>query len=185
MSSVLPMSLEYWWLIYFFPPVRLLEFVLGILLARIVLTGRWPSTQLFWPVLGLVAVLAAEPIMPNGYLWVAATCVPAAAIIATMAVRDQEQRTTWLGRAPLMIRLGEASFALYVVHMPVIYAIRHLAGPGQVFGTFPAVLLAVTMAIASVLAAVVLWRVVEVPMMRRFSRPRQPANTERAPTRTG
>ncbi|NDL56883.1 acyltransferase family protein [Phytoactinopolyspora mesophila] len=171
------MSVEYWWLIYFFPPVRLLEFVLGILLARVVLTGQWPTSQLLWPVLGLVAVLAAEPVMPDGYLWGAATCLPAAAMICTLAMRDLDGQGTPLARPP-MVRFGEASYALYVVHMPVIYAIRHLAGPEEIVGSFEAVLLAVAMFVASVLAALVLWRTVEVPMMRRFARPRTPEHPE-------
>ncbi|WP_241802588.1 acyltransferase family protein, partial [Pseudomonas corrugata] len=41
-----PISLNQWWLAYFFPPLRLFEFVLGMLMARILTTGRWISIPL-------------------------------------------------------------------------------------------------------------------------------------------
>ncbi|MFJ2865981.1 hypothetical protein [Kitasatospora sp. NPDC087314] len=34
-------SIDQYWVVYFFPPSRLVECPPGILLARIVLTGRW------------------------------------------------------------------------------------------------------------------------------------------------
>jgi peptidoglycan/LPS O-acetylase OafA/YrhL len=45
-ALALPGDLRYWF-VYVFPPVRLLEFLIGILLARIVRAGRW--IRLGWP----------------------------------------------------------------------------------------------------------------------------------------
>lgn len=169
-GSWLPLSMERWWLIYFFPPVRLLEFVLGILLALAVRTGRWPALRLRWPLLVLIGLFVAQPRLPEEYVWGAATCLPLAALIPALAGRDIDRRPTWLGLRGLVV-LGEASFALYMIHFPILYAIRLLLGE-RTFGTLTATAIALGVATVCVLASLLLWRTVELPMMRRYSRPR-------------
>lgn len=44
--SQYPISLDQWWLAYYFPPFRLFEFVLGMIMARILMAGRWPRVNL-------------------------------------------------------------------------------------------------------------------------------------------
>lgn len=172
------LSVETWWLIYFFPPVRALEIVLGILLARAVLSHRWPIAHPFWPVMALLAVFVATPVLPDAYLWGAATCVPAAAVIATLARRDVEHGVSgWLA-TPVMMRLGEASYALYLVHIPVTFALLQLLGPARVYTTTTATLVVLAAMAASIVASLLLWRLVEVPMMRRFARPRRSTAAE-------
>ncbi|MET7762777.1 acyltransferase [Streptomyces sp. NPDC005393] len=165
-----PLSMDRWWLIYFFPPVRLLEFVLGLLLARAVLTGRWPALRMRWPLLVLATVFAAQPKLPHEYVWGAATCLPLAALIPAIATRDLDRRPLWLSRRGLVL-LGEASFALYMIHFPILYAIRALLG-SRTYDTVTATLLSLGVAALCVLASLLLWRTVETPVMRRFSRPR-------------
>ncbi|QKV96917.1 acyltransferase [Streptomyces sp. NA02950] len=165
-----PLSMERWWLIYFFPPVRLLEFVLGILLALAVRTGRWPALRLRWPLLALIGLFVAQPRLPEEYVWGAATCLPLAALIPALASRDIDRRPTWLSLRRLVV-LGEASFALYMIHFPILYAIRLLLGD-RTFGILTATAIALGVATVCVLASLLLWRTVELPMMRRYSRPR-------------
>ncbi|MEH1014681.1 acyltransferase [Micromonospora sp. CPCC 206060] len=158
------------WFVYFFPPVRALEFVLGILLARIVLAGRWPALGLLpaagVAVTGYVAALFLPYLFGTGgvaSMWTAP-------LIASAAVADWERRRSPL-RGPVLVRLGELSFAFYLVHLMVV-----MIG-GQVIGldrTFPPpvglalilVLLAVSLALSWLL-----YRYVEDPLVRRFSRP--------------
>ncbi|MCP9211838.1 acyltransferase family protein [Streptomyces sp. NEAU-Y11] len=169
-GSWTPLSMERWWLIYFFPPVRLLEFVLGILLALAVRAGRWPALRMRWPLLVLIALFAVQPRLPDEYTWGAATCLPLAALIPALACRDIDRRPTWLGTRGLVV-LGEASFALYMIHFPTLYAMRLLLGE-RTFGTLAATAIALGVAALCVLVSLVLWRTVELPMMRRYSRPR-------------
>ncbi len=165
-----PLSTERWWLIYFFPPVRLLEFVLGLVLARAVQLDRWPALRRRWPLLALAGVFAARTELPEEYLWGAATCLPMAALIPAIAARDIEGRESLLGRRGLVL-LGEASFALYMVHFPLLYEIRVLLDR-RTFDTVTAALLSVVVSAFCVGVSLLLWRGVEVPMMRHFARPR-------------
>jgi 3-O-acyltransferase len=174
-----PLSVERWWLIYFFPPVRLLEFILGIVLARAVQADRWPAVRLRWPLLALATVFAAQPKLPSEYVWGAATCLPLAAMIPAIATRDLEGRPSWLGRRGLVL-LGEASFALYMIHFPILYAIRHLLGD-RTYDTVTATLMALAISTVCVLASLLLWHSVEMPMMRRFSRARRPPTAVTVP----
>ncbi|WP_069862417.1 acyltransferase family protein [Streptomyces malaysiensis] len=164
-----PLSTERWWLIYFFPPVRLLEFILGLVLARAVQLDRWPALRPAWPLLALAAVFAVRPELPEEYVWGAATCLPVAALIPALATRDIQGRESRLGRRGLVL-LGEASFALYMVHFPVLYAIRVLLDR-RTFDTVTATVLSVAVSALCVAVSLLLWRGVEVPMMRRFARP--------------
>ncbi|WP_311039747.1 acyltransferase family protein [Streptomyces luomodiensis] len=164
-----PLSTERWWLIYFCPPVRLLEFVLGLVLARAVQLGRWPALRPRWPLLALTGVFAARQELPEEYVWGAATCLPVAALIPAIATRDIQGRGSLLGRRGPVL-LGEASFALYMVHFPVLYAIRAMLDR-RTFDTVTATALAVAVSVLCVAVSLLLWRGVEVPMMRRFARP--------------
>lgn len=165
-----PLSTERWWLIYFFPPVRLLEFTLGVVLARAVQLERWPTLRLRWPLLALAGVFAARPQLPEEYVWGAATCLPVAALIPVIATRDVQGRGNWLGRRGLVV-LGEASFALYMVHFPVLYAIR-VRLDQRTFDTVTATALSLVVSALCVAVSLLLWRGVEMPMMRHFARPR-------------
>lgn len=163
------LSTERWWLIYFFPPVRLLEFVLGLVLARAVQLDRWPALRPHWPLLALAGVFAARPVLPEEFLWGAATCLPVAVLIPALATRDVQGRGSLLGRRGL-VPLGEASFALYMVHFPLLYAIR-VTLDRRTFDTVTATALTVGVSVLCVAVSLLLWRGVEVPMMRRFARP--------------
>ncbi|WP_143229976.1 acyltransferase family protein [Actinophytocola xanthii] len=159
------------WLVYVFPPVRLLEFGLGILIARLVQTGQWPSLRVRWAAIPLVLTILASPVIPAGYLFAAAFALPAALVIPAIAQADLEDRRTWL-RRPVVVLLGNASFALYLVHGPILYALRDLLGPERRFDDLTALGIVVGFILVSQVAALALYRYLEVPMMRRFARPR-------------
>lgn len=160
------------WIPYFFPLGRLPEFVLGMLLARIVRAGRGvvPGMALS----GLVLVLAlgtALATLPFAFLPAAATIVPVCGLILSAAAADRDGRRSWL-RRPALVRLGEASFAFYVVHWPVVMVAHWALGGGR--WSTPVAMAATALFLAlSLLAARLLHRYVELPAMRRFARPRR------------
>ncbi|MGP4115522.1 acyltransferase family protein, partial [Streptomyces sp. 4N509B] len=120
---------QQWFGLYFAPP-RLFEFVLGMVLARIVAAGRWPrrvglapATALF--ALGYWAALA----LPDPYGFSLATIIPVSMIICAAAASDLAATTTpvtgrfgagWL-RSRLMVWLGTVSFAFYMVQAVIIF----------------------------------------------------------------
>lgn len=113
-----------WWL-YSFPPYRLGEFVAGMGLAVAVGRGWRPRVPLWAPVTviaGLAVVNAA--VIATGrsidrdllvLLVIPATC----ALVIALVQRDAVQRGR---RSTLVLRLGEASYALYISHAIVGFA---------------------------------------------------------------
>lgn len=113
------------WLVYYFPPTRLLEFVIGIVLALETQADRVPRLPLL-PVAGLAAgAYAAAGWSPSSLRLVAVTLVPYAALVVAAAQSDARRRWSLL-RSPALVRLGEWSFAFYLVHWPVLMLAGHL-----------------------------------------------------------
>ncbi|MFF2328859.1 acyltransferase family protein [Streptomyces sp. NPDC058103] len=156
------------WFVYFFPPVRALEFVLGILLARIVASGRWPRIGLV-PAFAL-AVIGYVLALYEPYLAGSAglACVWTAPLIAAAAVADRQQ-TASVFRRPTMVFLGEISFGFYMVHWIVIVTAAELIGT-RTFSLGTGALLAVGVLGVALLCSFVLYRFVETPLVRRFGR---------------
>jgi peptidoglycan/LPS O-acetylase OafA/YrhL len=168
-SAITPISDMQFWFGYLFPPGRLFEFALGMLLARIVLAGRWPSRIGIGVSLGLCAIgYAAGFVLPFEYTFIAATIIPIGALIASVASADVAGRRTWLRSRP-MVWLGEVSFGFYLVQGVSIFYLRSLLN-GSTYGVPGAVLLIVGFFGASLLGGWLLYRFVEMPAMRRFSR---------------
>ncbi|MFK8909873.1 acyltransferase family protein [Streptomyces sp. YS-3] len=184
MSPLLPYLDNDAWFVGFFPLARAFEFALGMVLARIVAAGKWfqlgmaPATVLF--------VLGYWLSMGSGlYSFAAATVIPIGMLICAGAVADVEGRPSPL-RHPYFVRLGEISFALYLVHKPVIdygtklLGIPHFSGMALVDQV---VVLAPLFGVALLLAWL-LYMGVERPMMRHWARRRPRRNaTHRAACR--
>jgi peptidoglycan/LPS O-acetylase OafA/YrhL len=159
------------WIPYFFPLGRLPEFVLGMLLARILRERRVRVPGM--AVSGLAVVLAlgaALPVLPFAFLPAAVTVVPVAALILAAARADLDGRRSWL-RRPGLVRLGEASFAFYVVHWPVIMVAHWALGGGR-WSTPVALTATGGFFVLAQLVALALHRGVELPAMARLARPR-------------
>lgn len=171
----LPQHLKYW-LFFILPGYRLLEFLLGMMLARAVQCGlRVPHPRLAAAVsamvlAGLVSVLVWassnygwNPSRP----WVALLVLPAfASLVLTGATADIVGAASWLTSRPLQW-LGATSFALYLVHQPLFritqswgwWPSRHDLVGVATFAAFLALALA---------AAGLLHHLVEKPLERRL-----------------
>ncbi|GLU50341.1 acyltransferase family protein [Nocardiopsis ansamitocini] len=177
-----PFSFTETWLVYFFPVVRMPEFLLGVLLALIVQADRWPPVRMSWvagaTVLFWLITLALPPIYGrSGFL-----AIPLALLIPVLATRDLRGETGWLQNRTV-VALGEASYAMYLLHYPVMAVTRHLLGPDRYFGVVEGTLVIVAMFVICQLLAIALFRCVEDPLVRRFSRPargRAPRGPEQA-----
>jgi peptidoglycan/LPS O-acetylase OafA/YrhL len=152
------------WAIYINPLYRFAEFVAGISVCLLLRGGlRLPISA---PVAGFLALAAyvAVDFVPIYATWVAVTVIPFTLLIFATAQADLENRPTYL-RSPLLVKLGQWSFAFYLVHQMIITTLRRLL----VFGNGQLGLLALAY-IGSICAAYVLFRFVEEPLERRIRR---------------
>lgn len=167
------------WFAYVFPPVRLLEMVIGMLLARIVMTGRWIRLPLGAAVALVVVGYLAVLLGPWSFLYnyAATMIVPIALLIPAAAVADIAGRRTLVGGRTLRW-LGDLTFAFYLVHDLVLSGGHRLFGvqPGPYGGvtgpqwsTPVAIAFLVAALGVSILLSWALFRLVERPVMRRFS----------------
>jgi len=170
-SLVASESLTYW-VVYLLPPVRMIEFVIGILLAQIVRKGRWIPFGVLPAVALAVAGYLASGYLPGPFSWVAGTVVPFALLIPAVATADLRGGRSVL-RAPAMVWLGEVSFAFYLVHLFTIRITGEIL-PQRSWSLGVQVLLLVAMGAVTLLASWALWRVVEQPMMRVLAGRRTP-----------
>ena len=147
------------WAVYALPPVRFLEFALGMLAARAVTEKVLPHIPLTPAILVTVLGYAVSLFLPLPWQMDAAYVVPVLILVVAAAQEDAPPRTLV---SPLALRLGELSFAFYMVHDIVLTVTRTVVGPDplQPLASIGVVLAAFTVSIGF---AYLLWRVVEVP----------------------
>ncbi|WP_432994814.1 acyltransferase family protein [Dactylosporangium sp. CA-233914] len=168
-----------YWFAYFLPPVRLLDFALGILVARAVLLGRWKNIGLGWSALLLAVAVPLASFVPYLYGQRAVTIVPITLLVAAAATADAAGRPTWFASRPARW-LGEISFAFYLLHFIVITGGRTVLG--RTFATPAALGLILAELAVATLAAAALYTWFERPLTRHFSAPRgKPAEVAPAP----
>ncbi|MFF5533114.1 acyltransferase family protein [Streptomyces cinerochromogenes] len=163
-------SLWEFWFGYNFPPVRMFEFVLGMILARLVMTGAAPRVRIVPAALLCVVGYAAAMVVPFLYGLNLMTVVPIALLICAVARADVEGTRTVL-RGRTMQWLGEVSFGFYLAQYVVMYSIRTSLMDERLFSPLPAVLVLLGFFFATLLAGWLLLVCVERPVMRRWARP--------------
>jgi len=176
------------WVANTLPATRLAEFVLGIVVAVLVRRGEWAGPRLPVAAALCLAGYAATHAVGGYPQLVCVTVVPLALLVGALAEADLAGRRSPL-RGRVMVRLGEASYAFYLIHFlvvmglglqlkPLLAAARLSADRDaplawwQVSAAF-VLLLGVSLALAWLLH-----RRVELPLMRRL-RPR-PTPTARS-----
>jgi len=156
-----------YWFAYIFPPVRLFDFTVGILVARMILENRWRHIHLGWALLSVVAAYVIGLFVPFLYGQWTVFIIPIALVIASAARADTNGLRTFFSH-PALVWLGNISFAFYLVHFVVLLAMRAALGK-TMFSTWTSIgILAVDFVITLVVAAA-MYTFVESPLVRRFS----------------
>jgi peptidoglycan/LPS O-acetylase OafA/YrhL len=175
-------SVNQYFFSYILPLPRVLDFVLGILVARSVMSGRWRNIGMPWAGALLVASYALGYFTPYIYSSRAVCVIPAAILIAAGAIADAEGRFT-LFRNKVAVWLGDISFAFYLVHFTVLEGVWKLLGSKTYSAPQAAAVLVLGLGVA-ILASWALYGLVERPITRRWSNPKKrpvPAQREAAP----
>ncbi len=152
----------------FFPPFRLPEFVIGMLLGlaaqrpglpRVPTSAAWALT-----VAGYVGAGFAPELLRNNTVML----VPFVLLIVAVAGADLDGRRGWLTR-PHIVRLGAISYAFYCVHhLFIVVAEYTVTGRSLTFPTFLAI--DASLLFVSWVAAWLLHRWIEVPADRWLRR---------------
>ncbi|WP_051340189.1 acyltransferase family protein [Azospirillum halopraeferens] len=152
-----------------FPPARLAEFVAGIAGCLLVLRWRPAVDAVVWRRAALIvgaAIVAVLTLRVYGTTGQRVLLLPFLALIVALAIADRAGARTH----PVPVRLGEWSFALYIVHQPVLHALAPITA------ALPsAVALPLALAVSLGVSALV-YHGIEVPARRRLLalRQRQP-----------
>ncbi len=178
----------FFWMFFVFPPYRFGEFLLGMLLARAVVLGLRmprPAIGLVAAALGLVGVAAGLTLYTGDtgiYAdrpFVAVMVLPFFGLLLLAgATTDITRGGNWLSTRPLL-RLGEWSFALYLVHKPVYLLTRQWGWwlSAKHHGRLHELIYFGIFITAAVAVAAVAHYVVEKPVeqwLRRLATPRKP-----------
>ncbi|WP_433392362.1 acyltransferase family protein [Micromonospora sp. KLBMP9576] len=163
-----------WWFTQIFPPVRSLEFWMGVAAAELMRRGRWRGPGLPVASLLFVATWVVAAQWVRAELWAALLSVAYILIITAAADADvRGRRSPWRSRP--MIWLGEVSFAFYLVHVLVMISVLRLTGDwGVGFPGWWGLLVVLGFLVVNLILAGLLHRFVETPMMRLLG-PRRPA----------
>lgn len=169
------------WFTHFFPVARGMEFLAGMVMARIVLSGRWINVGIAPAAVLAGLVYAGSLQLPTIYGFASLYPLPLSFLIAAAATADSRGRRTWLNSRP-MVWLGDVSYAFFLLHLFVIFNLHAAMGgewagfgtyQGQSWSTPLAVLFLLGALLACVLLARLMYRLVEAPAMRRWARPRR------------
>lgn len=160
------------WLIHQIPATRLLEFVLGMLLARIV------ANRLRLPV-GLGGAVALSAVtywlatyLPGRFQLVAIMVVPLALVVAAGANQDLAGRRSFIsGR--VWVWLGKISYSFFVLQWLVLMFGFQWIADNKPLGNAAAFGIITLLFVVTLVLAWPLHVLVERPLMRRFSRPRR------------
>lgn len=160
------------WFGFDFPPVAMLEFIFGIFLAKLMLTGRRLPLKLGGAVALTVAGYAITALVPPTYEFVAVMVVPLGLLISAAAAADVDRTRTFIG-SRLMVKLGDISFAFYVWHYLVLAYGHHWLGSGQNWSTVKSAGVMILLFAISVVLAWATFTFFEQPIMNRFATSRR------------
>ncbi|SCF34544.1 Peptidoglycan/LPS O-acetylase OafA/YrhL, contains acyltransferase and SGNH-hydrolase domains [Micromonospora viridifaciens] len=155
------------WFFQWTPPGRLSEFVLGVALARLVALDAWPrrlDRLTTYPVAAtvLVAGYVAASHVPAPYKYAGCTAVGFGLLIVAAARGDLRAEPS-LWRRPAVVRLGELSYAFYLVHMIVVFVLALVVGEHPRLDAGRGILLTMATLLLALGSAWVLHELVERP----------------------
>lgn len=158
-----PFSVMAAWVAYVFPPSRLPEFILGILLARVV-QERGATLRISHAMLALVTFIGISVFSPL-FFFSGFYAIPAGILVVSVARLDVNALPSRF-RSSAMVYLGDRSYALYMSHWLIIMAtVELLFGHTRKFDFGTATAMAFLLFLPlSVAASWLLYRFVEHPL---------------------
>jgi peptidoglycan/LPS O-acetylase OafA/YrhL len=160
------------WFASAFPPVRMLEFIFGIFMARIVITGQKLPLKLGGAAALAVLSYFVAPLFGPSWRFAAVMVVPLGLLIAAGAVADVNNENSFLSNR-LMVWLGDISFAFYMWHYMVLTYGHRWLGQGESWGNSRAIFTMVFLFAVTIALSAATFHLVERPIMKRFATARR------------
>lgn len=170
----------------FFPPVRLAEFLLGVVLALEVEAGTLRRIPVVPAAALAVGMFVVTGVVGEPRLRVTLIVIPVMLLIAAAAHAEMAgQSVARMLAAPWLVRLGQWSFAFYLVHGLVFIGMVHLEGQHRL-GVSGAIAWTLATFVVSLTISALAFMLLERPLERRL-RPdhRVPAPLQRRPAEDG
>lgn len=161
-----------YWLSYYFPLSRFGEFWLGVLACKLVISGWWRNTKIWWPTLLLAISYALTWWVPINFKMSALFLLPTAMCIATLARRDLEGKSTFLN-SKTNVWLGNVSFAFYMVQYPVMVWVTRTFIGGKSYGWAGWLGFSVLAFVVSLIVSGLVYTYVDKPIMKNWARPKK------------
>ncbi len=157
------------WLTYIAPPARLLDFVVGMLVYRLPRHGGGTRVELGVVTL-LLGAMVAYPLLGLPDVWrMQLAYLPLMALVIWAFGLGGGALSQGLAQSRSLVLLGDASFALYLVHLPIVHGglavqewMDERALPWLVWAGL------VSLVAVALSVAVFLW--VETPVLKRLRR---------------
>ncbi|WP_327691975.1 MULTISPECIES: acyltransferase [unclassified Streptomyces] len=164
------------------PAARLPEFVLGAAVARLVLLDRWRGPGLEASLALAIIGYFLVPQVTAGYPATTCTVIGFALLIPAAAVADLRGLPS-LWRHRRLVRLGELSFAFYMVHLLVLRAGTNVLGVKPRYGVTEGLAVTAVAFTVSLGLSWILYEAVERPARRLLLRGRRRTDTRRPAAR--
>ncbi|GKW17388.1 acyltransferase family protein [Pectobacterium actinidiae] len=151
-----------WWLSYTFPPTRIFEFTIGILLSRIILEGKWIPVSVTTSIILTALTYCIDLFMPFLLSFNLVTLIPLTFLIGSLAASDLQEKRSFL-HAKSMQWLGSISFCFYLIHFLVLRLLNEWTDGNQ-YDVIDAVLLIIIAGVVSLIAGWLLYKFIEQPV---------------------
>ncbi|WP_159879747.1 acyltransferase [Plantibacter sp. T3] len=159
------------WISSVFPPTRLLEFIIGMVLARLLISGALPRIALWLGCLVAATAFVVAAFVPVAFMSAAVTILPLQILLVAAAQADLN-RTPSLLRGRIAVLLGDWSYSFYLTHLTcisvVVSLVERLVGDREQWDGLGLVGVIVACLIVSIGVAAALHYIVERPLERRL-----------------
>lgn len=106
---------------------RVFEFVIGLVLSRIILEGYFIRISTFTSTLLLIVSYVIDVNLPFQFSYNLITLYPLVWLLGSLTVGDIKGKTSFLNSA-LMQWLGNISFGFYMIHFTVLMLLKRWSG---------------------------------------------------------
>ncbi|KML64654.1 acyltransferase family protein [Pectobacterium peruviense] len=151
-----------WWFSYTFPPTRIFEFTIGILLSRIIQEGRWIRVSVTTSMILTTLTYCIDLFIPFLLSFNLVTLIPLTLLIGSLTVSDLQGKRSFL-HAKSMQWLGSISFCFYLIHFLVLRLLNEWTDGNQ-YDVIGAVQLIIAAGAVSLIAGWLLYQFIEQPV---------------------